>query len=120
MHTQSPHRHSPYRCSPHTPGVGPTTTTTTTTNTRIHRPNSPNLILPPQIPKFNLPVPTPGHQLPKSAALHMHVRDPLVMFAPDADHGHLRAIALVEDADCAVAVTRDDDGAGDSVGGEGG
>lgn len=95
MHAQSPHH-----CS------------------LLHRSNRPNLLLPSEIPQLDFAVSTPGDEFTETTALHMYIRDPLIVFAPDFDHGKSGLHALVEDADGAVTVTGDDDVALDGISGE--
>ncbi len=77
------------------------------------------LILP-DIPQLDLSIPAPANQFPQATSLHMNVRDPLFMLAPDLDHCQGRLHALIEDADGAITVAADEDVAGDLIGGEGG
>ena len=67
------------------------------------------------IPELDLAVAAAGDEFAETAALHVHVRDPLFVGAPAFDHGLLRAEALVENADGTVAVATDEDVAGDLV-----
>ena len=81
--------------------------------------NLPNRLILPDIPQLDLAVPAPRHKLPEPAALHVHVCDPLLVFAPHLDHSGLGLLAGVEDADSTVAVASAEDVAGNLVGGEG-
>lgn len=47
----------------------------------------------------------------------MHVGDPLLVFAPDLDHGHGGFEALIEDADAAVTKAGDEDLSRNLIGG---
>lgn len=50
----------------------------------------------------------------------MHVRDPLLVVAPNFDHRHGGTETLVEDPDGAIAVAAYEDVAGHLIGGQGG
>ena len=82
--------------------------------------NRPERGIQPNIPQLDLAVPTAADEFAQPPALHVHVGDPLFVFAPGFDHGGAGFEALVEDADDAVAEAGDEDVAGDLVGGEGG
>lgn len=75
-----------------------------------------NRIIQAQIPETDLAVATTRDQLAQAASLHVHVGDPLLVLAPDLDHGRCGFQALIEDADCAVAEARDEDVARHLVG----
>lgn len=81
----------------------------------LHGANGPDFIFPPQIPELDFAVSASGDEFAEAAALHVHVCDPLVVFAPDADHFCRGFETLVEDADGAVAVASDEGGAFDGV-----
>ena len=52
----------------------------------LRRPDRMQRLILPDIPQLDLAVPAPAHEFPQSAPLHMHIRDPLFVFAPDFDH----------------------------------
>lgn len=76
-----------------------------------------NGLLHPDIPQFDLAVPTPRHELSVTSTLQMHISDPLLVLAPAPCHCHGGFQALVEDADGAVAVAGAEDVASYGVGG---
>ena len=76
------------------------------------------LILP-DIPQLDLSIPAPANKFPQATSLHMYVRDPLFMLAPDLDHCQRWLHTLIEDAYGAIAVAADEDVAGDLIGGKG-
>ena len=57
----------------------------------------------PEIPEFDFSIAAARDQFPESPPLHVHVGDPLLVFAPDFDHGGCGSEPLVEDSDCPVA-----------------
>lgn len=57
----------------------------------------------PNIPQLDLAVAAAADELAQPPALHMHVRDPLLVVAPGLDHGGGGLEPLVEDAHDAVA-----------------
>ncbi len=77
----------------------------------LHGANGPDFVFPSEIPELDLAVAAAGDKFSEAAALHVHVCDPLVVFAPDADHFCRGLEALVEDADGTVAVAGDEGGA---------
>lgn len=86
----------------------------------FHGLDSPHLVAPAQIPHLDFPIPAAGDELAQSAALHVHVGDPLLVLLPKHLHGILRLDALIEDAEGAVAVAGDEDVARHGIGGKAG
>ena len=78
-----------------------------------------NLVLHPDIPQLDLPIATGADELAHTSALHVHIRDPLLVAAVTLDHGVDGLLALVIDLDLAVAEASDEDVARDLIGGEG-
>ena len=70
----------------------------------LHGADGPDFVFPSQVPELDFAVATAGDEFAETAALHVHVCDPLVVFAPDADHLCGRFEPLIEDADGAIAV----------------
>ena len=71
-----------------------------------------------EVPEADLAVAGAGNEFAHAASLHVHVRDPLFVFAPELDHRHGGFEALVEDPDAAVAEAGDEDLSSDLVGRE--
>lgn len=86
----------------------------------LHGADGPDFVFPSEIPELDFAVSAAGDKFSEAAALHVHVCDPLVVFAPDADHFCRGLEALVEDADGTVAVAGDEGGAFDGIVGQGG
>lgn len=70
------------------------------------------------VPEFYFAVTTTGDELALTSTLQMDVRDPLLVLLPDLDHGCCRFLALVVNADGAIAKACDENVAFDLVGGE--
>ena len=81
----------------------------------LRRPYRMQWLILPDIPKLDLAVSATTNKFPKTTPLQMYVRDPLFVVAPDFDHCHCGAQALVEDTDGAVAVAAHENIAGDLV-----
>lgn len=69
--------------------------------------NSPDFIFHADVPEFNLSTATATNELSHSTALHVHVRDPLLVCAVHLHHGRNRPFALVKDPHFAVSETGD-------------
>lgn len=84
---------------------------------RLHRPDT---LIHPDIPQLNFAIPTPGDQLTLPTALQVHIGDPLSVLLPALHHCGGGFLALVVDADGAVAEAGNEDVAFNLVGGEAG
>ena len=71
----------------------------------------------PDVPEFDFAVSRSRDKFAHSPTLHVQVCDPLFVMTPGFFHRCGRAFALVEDADCTVAVAGYEDVAGYLVGG---
>jgi len=67
------------------------------------------------VPELDFAIAAPGDKLALSAALEVHVGDPLFVLFPNLDHGSGRLLALVIDAHGAVAEAGDEDVAFDLI-----
>jgi hypothetical protein len=70
------------------------------------------------VPEFDFAVAAAADEFALAAALEVHVCDPLLVFFPDFDHGCCGLLALVVDADGAVAEAGDEDIAFDLIRGQ--
>jgi hypothetical protein len=82
--------------------------------------NNPQRPIHPNIPQLHLPIPARAQQLPLPPPLHMHALDPhpIALILPLLDHGLLRLVAGIKDADRAVAEAGHEDVARHLVRGE--
>lgn len=62
-----------------------------------------------KIPQSNFSISTSRHQLPHTSTLHMNVGNPLFVFSPYLHHGRRRLEPLIENTNCAVSKSCNED-----------